>query len=313
MKNPAKKFSGSGFTLIELLVSMAITTVIITSLVSITMVALDIWNRSRSEVRATLQSKAMVESMAADFESMVVRSGNSFQWLYAKSAPPSNGPNDGSNQSPNAVDLIFFSAATDRYDGQIGVTGEDNGGDVSAIAYQLAYKNPIGSVDEDKFKTFILYRKIVDPKPAFENLLGKTELKSDFDTYSATDAVDASENFICENIYQFTVTFLIDVVDTDGNIVSIPVTINQATASEEFVVTGNGLEVPTMTGLPTTVDQAALESGRLTSVEVFLSVITDAGLAQMKRRTFGTDSEELQDLLAEHSYQYSKVIPVPSY
>ena len=42
-----------GFTLMELMVAMAITTIIVTVLVSITSIALDTWNRSRTELRAS--------------------------------------------------------------------------------------------------------------------------------------------------------------------------------------------------------------------------------------------------------------------
>ncbi|MEI8038730.1 MAG: type II secretion system protein, partial [Verrucomicrobiota bacterium] len=55
-----------GFTLIELLVAMVITTIIVSVLVSITSLAMDTWNRSRSELRAARQAKTMVDSMAND-------------------------------------------------------------------------------------------------------------------------------------------------------------------------------------------------------------------------------------------------------
>jgi len=38
-----------GFTLMELIVAMAITTIIVSVLVSVTSIAMDTWNRSRSE------------------------------------------------------------------------------------------------------------------------------------------------------------------------------------------------------------------------------------------------------------------------
>lgn len=313
MKQHPKNIS-KGFTLIELLVAMAITTIIVSVLVSVTVVALDIWNRSRSEVRASLQGEAMVKSMAADFESLVVRRGNDFQWLYAEYAPPGESPGgDDITASPNAVDLIFFSAATDRYNGQIGEEDVDLGGDVSTIAYQLAYKDPIDSSSEDKFKTFVLYRKIVDPKPTFDNLLGKVELKNAFDTYSsgATNAVDAEENFVCENVYQFTVTFHVDVIDPDDQkTISVPIIIGEDNSGEEFIVTGNGLTSPSSSEI----DDAVLASGRLTSVEISLTVLTDFGIRQMQGRNFTEEQlSELSEFIAENSYQYSKLIPVPSY
>lgn len=306
-----------GFTLIELLVSLVITTIIVTILVTVTVTSLDIWNRSRSEVRASLQGKAMIDSMAADFESMAVRSGNNFQWLYAKYATPASGPNN--NLSPNALDLIFFSAATDRYEGQVGVTGKDLGGDISTIAYQLNYKDPIGDANIEKFKTFVLYRKIVDPKPTFDNLLGKTTLKSSFDTYAASgaNAINAKQNFICENIYQFSLKFHIDVIDKNNLIKKTSIIISSA--NPDFIVTGNGLVGPTLanTGLNSNdfndpaAAAAALAAGKINSVEVSLTVLTDFAIKQLHGRNF--NDEQLSDFIAQNSYQYSKLISVPSY
>lgn len=293
---------------------MAITTIIVTILVSITALSLDMWNRSRSEIRATRQGKAMIDSMARDFESMVVRKGNSFEWLSAESDPSGDGPNG--NSSPNSVDLVFFSAATDRYDGQIGVDGTDMGGDVSTIGYQLTYRDPIDASAEDKFKTFVLYRKIVNPDKTFTDLLGQTDLKGTFNTYtgSGAEAVDAEENFICENVYQFTVTFHVDVtIEVSGTrkTISVPVSVGQdSSQTEEFAITGSGIETsysPQGSNAPT---NEQLKSGRVAAVEISLTVLSDFGLRQMRSRNFGSDTA-LDEFIAEHSYQFSKLVPVP--
>lgn len=303
--------TSKGFTLIELLVSMLITTVIVLVLVTVTVTSLDIWNRNRSEVRASQQAKAMVDSMAADFESMVVRRGNNFQWLFAEFAPPADGPN--SNQSPSALNLIFFSAATDRYDGQVGDPAADLGGDISGIGYQLIYKDPISELTSDKYKTFVLYRKLVDPDDTFQDLLGQTDLKTEFAPYAqgGAEPLDAVENFICENVYQFTVKFHVDVTIPNPANPATTITKNVSVSlntSEEFIVTGNGLTSPPVS----TLTPAELATGRLTAVEVSLSVITDGALRQLRARSFSTD-EKLSDFIAENTYQYSKLIPVPSY
>jgi prepilin-type N-terminal cleavage/methylation domain-containing protein len=307
--------TSKGFTLIELLVSMIITTIIVMVLVTVTVTSLDIWNRNRSEVRASLQAKAMVDSMAADFESMVVRRGNDYQWLFAEFAPPADGPN--SNQSPSALNLIFFSAATDRYDGQVGDPVADLGGDISSIGYQLIYKDPISELTADKYKTFVLYRKLVNPDDTFKDLLGQADLKAAFAPYAqgGAEPLDAVENFICENVYQFTVKFHIDVTATDaGGITTTKHLSLSLDDTQKFVVTGNGITtdatMPTIAGV--TDVAAAVGSGRITAVEVSLSVITDGALRQLRGRNF-TDEEKLSDFIAENSYQYSKLIPVPSY
>lgn len=301
--------STSGFTLIELLVAMAITTIIITILVSVTAMSLDTWNRSRSEVRAARQGKAMVDTMARDLESLVTRKGNNFEWLYAKSNPSSDGPKG--NSSPNAIDLIFFSAATDRYNGQIGKP-EDLGGDVSTIGYQLVYKDPIDSSATDDFKTFVLYRKLVDPKETFEKNLGQTTLdgKVDFGS-SGTTAVSAKENFICENVYQFTITLHLNY--TEGTTAKTArVSIGQgANSAKNLSIKGTGItdnsgaEITGIAGIT----GAQIKSSQLTAVEVSLTVLTDFGLQQLRRRSFTPDAKAT--FISQNSYEYSKVVQVP--
>jgi prepilin-type N-terminal cleavage/methylation domain-containing protein len=319
MKTPSQN-SRRGFTLIELLVAMAITTVIVTVLVSVTALALETWNRSRAEIRAARQAKSMIDSMARDFESFVSRSGNDFEWLYAKSNPSSDGPRG--TASPNAIDLIFFSAATDRYEGKIGDLDLDKGGDVSTIGYQLTYKDPIAGDDEDAYKTFVLYRKIVNPNVTFANILGQASIKGPLEvavnTGDTGSEVDKEVNFICENVYQFTVTFHVNTTITNPGppistrIASVAVPVGNKDSDgliKEFRITGNGIQTtfsPSGTGAPT---NAQLKAGRLAAAEISVTVLSDFGIQQMRRRSF-TD-EELEKFIAKHSYQYSKVVQLP--
>jgi prepilin-type N-terminal cleavage/methylation domain-containing protein len=307
MKTPSKN-SAKGFTLIELLVAMAITTVIITILVSVTAMSLDVWNRSRSEIRAARQGKAMIDTMARDFESLVVRKDNAFEWLYANSNPSAEGPKG--NQSPNAIDLIFFSAATDRYDGKIGVADVDLGGDVSTIGYQLVYKDPIDSSITDDFKTFVLYRKLVDPKETFDDILGQASIGTKVTNISAV------ENFICENIYQFTVTFHLRITDsttTPTTIRTVRVPIGQgANSAESLVIAGDGITNIARTGITTisNTTKEEIKSAQLSAVEISLTVLTNFGLQQLRKRTFENDTAKAE-FIAQNSYQYSKLVQVP--
>jgi len=302
MKTPSNH-SKRGFSLIELLVAMAITTIIVTVLVSVTAMALDTWNRSRAEIRAARQAKSMIDSMARDFESFVSRKGNTFEWLSAKSTPPSEGPNG--SLSPNAIDLVFFSAATDRYNGKIG-TATDLGGDVSTVGYKLTYKDPIAGEDKDEYKTFVLYRKLVDPKETFEKILGQAIIKTPFDAASGT-AIDKEENFICENVYQFTLTFHVGTTTTTGlKSVTVPVG-KGANSTEEFRITGSGIQT---TFVPSGVTNDQLKAGRLSAAEISITVLSDFGMQQMRRRSDLTGTK-LAEFIAKHSYQYSKVVQLP--
>jgi hypothetical protein len=255
--------------------------------------------------------------MARDFESFVSRKGNTFEWLYAKSTPPSEGPNG--SLSPNAIDLIFFSAVTDRYEGFAGTdkidpdTGKpyDKHGDVSTVGYRLTYKDPIANEDVDKYKTFVLYRKLVNPNVTFANILGQANIKTPFgaavNTGDTGADVDKEVNFICENVYQFTVTFHVSTTTAAG-LKSVTVPVGKGAKSvEEFRVTGGGIQT---TFVPDGVTNEQLKAGRLSAAEISITVLSDFGMQQMRRRSDLTGTK-LNDFIAQHSYQYSKVVQLP--
>ncbi len=306
-----KQRYGKGFTLVELLVAMTITTIIVGILVSVTSVALDTWNRSRAELRAARQGKAMIETMARDFESLVIRRGNNFEWLHASFKPTTAGP----NASPNAAELAFFSAVTDRYNG---APASGDYGDVSTIAYQLEYSDPFDSNTSD-VETFILYRKILDPNATFNNTLGTppAALNANSALLNAVDQPTAQisdqENFVCENVYQYTVTFEVEAVNGSGVSVRVPIQIGTGAGTvDQFRITGLKNEYNANAGFnfPNGVTQAQIESGRLVGINISMTVLSDAGIRQMRKRSFSNDADKSQ-FIAENSYQYSKRVLVP--
>jgi len=314
MKNFTKSPLKRGFTLIELMVAMAVTTIIVAVLVSITSIALDTWTRSRSEVRAARQAKTMVDSMAHDFEALVTRRGNEFEWLKAKYDITDLGTSTMS--SSNASELIFFSAPTDRYDGD--VTAATSKGDVSCVSYALKYQDPIQGpgTSANFLRTFVMYRLLVNPDDAFNDLLGQDDLETAFGAYTAQQ--DDLANFLCENVYQYTLTFhvTVNIPAANGNpatTVLVPVVLGDSSGNgvTDFSIKGSGLECTLPSNAPGGVTQAQLQAGRLTALEISLSVITDFGIDQMRNRTFGTE-EAKQDFLAKNSYQYSKLVELPT-
>lgn len=304
--HPARR----GFTLIELLLAMAITVLIASVLVSVTAVAIDSWNRSRAEIRAARQAKFMVDAIAKDFESLVTRRGNTYEWLSAKTV--ARLPGNNTTQSANAANLIFFTAATDRYDGKINTT-DDKGGDVSCVAYQLQYRDPISGGSDNTFSTFTLYRLLVNPNDAFENLLGKESLETAFQGYSGK--VADLKNFVCENIYQYSMVFHIEVTRDAGagkvTKLTVPVSLGPTAGSgrvTEFRILGSGLELASAPSSAVTLDE--LKAGRVAAMEVSLTVISDSGMQQLRNRTdlVGT---ALTKFMAKNAFQYSKRVELP--
>lgn len=290
----------------ELMVAMAITTIIVTVLVSVTSIALETWNRSRAELRASRQAKSMIDSMAKDFESLVIRRGNTNQWL---SAVANLGTVGRSIESTNASEFIFFTAVTDRYNGDVG-GATDKGGDVSCVAYKLDYRDPLQS-GASRFQTFVMNRLLINPDVTFDKLLAKDDLSGAFASFSTS--LSSPENFICENVFQFSVTFNVQVskpssvAGSANTVVNVPVTIGQNNSAKKLKITGLGIDSD-YNG--TAVTATELASGRISSVDIAMTVISDFGIDQLNRRSFSASQKT--DFLAKNSYEYTKTVQIPS-
>lgn len=288
-----------GFTLIELLVGMAITVVLLGVLVYLTAISMDTYRDSRNEVRAARQAKEVLETVAKDFESMVSRrDGNVYEWIYAGEEPRGlQGPSG--REIPNTSELIFFTGATDRYDGEIGVPGRDKGGDVSAVCYRLVYRDQIGDTDSERFAVFSLYRHLVNPDGAFD-LLATDDLQNAY-RGKFGDAHDlTSRNFLVENIYEFTVTFLVEYTNgTQTKVERVSLRSSGGNNYTEFRLKGDKI---TAVGPKA----SAIRNGSVVGVEVSITVLTDRGVTLVKKT--GLDRSEV---LKKHSYHYTKTVTTP--
>lgn len=304
-----------GFTLMELMVAMAITVIIVTVLVSITSIALGTWNRSRTELRASRMGKMMVDYMARDLESLVTRRGNSNEWLSAIS-DPDIGP--AGLKSTGASRLIFFTAPTDRYEGNAGISTLDNGGDVCCVAYTLDWKRPV-QVGSSVFRTFVLNRKLVDPDLTFKGggkfkpLLGVTSSTNSLDSVFTgiynLGTISNSANYTSENIYQFSITFQVQVTDSSGTapiVRTVPVAMG-SNGTTSFRVLGTGIE--TNYSGPY---KDLVASGRVTAAMISLTVLSDLAVDQIQagKRSF-TDDKAKAEFLAKNSYNFSKLVQLP--
>lgn len=315
MKSQFPKRRYGGFTLIELLVAMAITTLIVTVLVSITAVATDTWTRSRTQLRASRQAKTMVDAMANDFEAMVTRRNNKLEWLVAKHKLPEN---VAPLQSTNAAELVFFTAAMDRYNGDLGDAASK--GDVCGVGYLLDYKNPIEG-GTTGFPTFVLNRLVVNPDETFNDLLAIPELpipadQDDpnksvlfakfFEGSDYRDKIKKTENFVCENVYQFTIVFHVE-VPGKAQPVQIMIGADKATV---FRHKGTGLGI--VGDLPSGVTKDDLKAGRMVGVEISLTVLSDAAMNRIRKVGPPTEPAKLAKFLASNGYNYSKFIRLTS-
>lgn len=289
-----------GFTLIELLVAMSITVILLGVLVYITGISMDTYKSSRNEVRASRQAKEAIEAIAKDLESLVTRrDGNPYEWIYAgEETSDLTGPNN--REIVNHCHLIFFTAATDRYKGEIGNSQYDKGGDVSAVSYRLVYRDQILDTDEPEYAVFSLYRNLVNPNEAFD-LLAVDDLEAAYASAHKKQDLEPS-HFLVENIYEFTVTFLIQYLDEGTQKSKIErVTLSQKGSKtySEFRFKGDGIDAEGG-------NANLIEEGEIVGAEVSITVLTDRGVTLAKKS--GLSREEL---LKKHSYHYSKTINTP--
>ena len=307
----------SGFTLIELLVAMSITVILLGVLVYITGISMDTYKKSRNEVRASRQAKEALEVLAKDFESMISRrDGSNYEWVYAgKETSLLTGPSGTDKLITNSSYLIFFTGATDRYDGNIRnddpLKGTvDEGGDVSAVCYRLVFRDQIGDTDVDKYAVYSLYRHLVNPDKAFgvdgaDGLLAETDLKSAYTgLFKDSDDILVASNFLVENIYEFTVTFLVEYTEPSSDpLLPAATKIQRVTMhdSSEFRLKGNEIVANTT---PPVAD--GVQNGSIVGVEVSISVLTDHGVTLAKK-----SGMSWEDIINKHSYHFTKTINTP--
>ena len=295
----ASRTSRKGFTLVELLVALGITAVIVAMLVTITATALDGYSTSRNRVKASREAKAAFDQMSRDLESLVVRSGNNFEWLRVSSDQSAPGPTG--NASPSAARAVFFTAATDRYDGQLN-TAQDNGGDVSTVGYQLLYRDPVTNTDNDEFSSFILYRQLINPDETFANLLGQTDIQTAYQGFQAS--ISSPDNFVCEGIYEFSLSFVVEytvngVTETERVLV---LNAGGGNTVNDFRIRGNGISADGNTN-------TVYSNGRVVAADLSLTVINEQGLEILRTGNVAAATKQL--VLERDCYFFAKTILLP--
>ena len=257
----------------------------------------------------------MLNAIGRDLESMVSRLGNNRnQWLLATTNPGNLGP--ASSPSPNASRLVFFTSAADRYDGNAGSRerqgggnggnrNADLGGDVSVVSYELDFVEPIFGSSNQLFSTFVLYRNLLEPNETYPNAgLWSDNIAQGFDNASRPNDL---ADLVCENVYDFTATFVVNYRGVDGQLQTARLPVMSSAGGDRvlrsFAITGAGLEPNQRTG-------SEFAGGRIASVELSITVLSDEGISILKRTPFRSPAERAQ-FLEKHSYRYTRSVIIP--
>jgi type II secretory pathway component PulJ len=300
-----------GFTLVELLVSMTITLIIVGLLMAMTKMAIGAWQKTHAKTRSSKLAQEVFDSIGKDLEGMVVRTGNNYEWLLIKESPDvvgERGPT-AAKEMVNPLDITFFSAVTDRYDGQIN-TASDKGGDISTVRYRLIHQDLIGgSVLKP---VFALYRERVNPDETFTDYLAKPSI----DGVRPSDEIVAEENFLAENIFDFTLNFNFEYTATTSAGVStknyIRVVIKNNVANAGISIKGNEIRVngASIQNILTVPAGGSVSSARLAGVDVSILVLSDGGMNGLQNANITTDAQ-FTEYLKEHGHLYSKSVIIP--
>lgn len=328
-----------GFTLIELMAAMAITTILVVVIVSLTMKGVDIWRWVINDVRTTTQARSALDTMLKDFESMQLRAGNNFEWLVAEKDRDLDNLNNmkmGPDELKfsNACRLIFFTTAVDRTpairSGEAASAMRDyaarkvTAGDINCVGYKLEYRDQIlneaANKDSLGFPVYSLYRNLLPAYRTYEELLGRDNLYQAYKRYENMESRPL--NFLVENIVELTLVFEVDYQSKTSSDSSegekaayreveyVPVIASNMSSTNSYrrvSIYGDHLRVEKQ---GSTDEQ--MKYGNIIGVTISLTVITDEGMAivdEVRRGRRGAPN--MEDFFKRYTKQYSQRIDIP--
>ena len=247
----------SAFTLIEIMVATVVMVILTGLVIQITSEVLKVWNRSSGKLTANSEARIVMDLLTQDLEAAVFRNNN-MTWLESEQVSLVDPFGNGS--SFKTTELKLFSPAQDRPSGP---------GDICGISYLLKYSDPITGLEtgNERDRSFILYRNVIDPRITFEDLMGEDNQDSlDNPQWSDDSTIDEGRNYLASNIVDFRVDFY---VEDDG----ITGTDTSVTAYTEKTVYGgdNATVGPQSSG-----DNALKK--QLAYAEITLVIISDEAL-----------------------------------
>lgn len=328
-----------GFTLIELMAAMAITSILVLVIVGLTSRGVDMWRMVLQDVRTTALARVAMDTMTKDFESMQIRGGNSYEWLNVQrdddfqKKEMTMGPK--AARFTNASRLIFFTKAMDRNQAMRSdesrsyredtLARKQTAGDVSCVAYKLAYRDQILNEDATEYSTgfpvYALYRNLISPQNTYEELLGRSDLYKEYKRYESDEARPL--NFLVENIVELTLIFEVEYQERKTNegenpmawrkIEPIPIIATGTARSggyRELKIFGNHLDAIRQGS-----KSGDLTYGQVVGVTMSMTVVTDEGMVlvdQARRGRGGASAMPNQkDFFRKYTRSFSQRIDLP--
>ena len=330
--------SHRGFTLLEILTAAVLSAAILTLFMALTVKFVGIFDRLRGgdtrleDIAARALDMIEDDLSAAHIDSKFYQYECLAYWDHPTVAQSVLGIVEDSGLGSELPDvfqpeksgiLLFFSKTLNR----IGVQK----GDVQALAYRLAYMDPIAHQDDDSsFKTFNLYRISNSPAKTLD-MINQRDLATKWKgggTNSGSAPVGSERTYlindlepeflVVRNVVDFRVTFLCScIVPEDNNeerYFSLPPLGESLAAprTSQFRIGGNHAtnETKYYTHLPSIVpdDLRVYPS----AAEVSLTILSDVGLKLLWAAREGRldNIKSLNQLVEEHGRTYTRTVKI---
>ena len=342
MKSFKVKYQRGGFTLIELLTAMAITAILVSVIMQLTMQGISLWKNVNDDVNTTSTARIALQTMAKDLESFQMKPGaNDYEWFNARKDTENDAADEIKQKGrrakknrkgkpeklsyvPDSARFVFFTCSPDRnpavssdessragYRLDLASATDREGdpylGDVNAVGYRLEYKDHIQNKEaSDKeqgvYPVFALYRHVVSQRRTYDSLLCQSDLYQAF----RSESLDEEQDIICDNVVEMNLSVNIEYMESGRK--------GAQKMSETVTVissNGRGQEV-SVTGDSVIVGGKAYPNARLVSAHISVTVLTEEGAALVERMRQGkARPPKPVDFFARYTRQFSTAVSLP--
>lgn len=285
-----------GYTLIEILVTTTIMVILAGLAIQITGQVVNTWGRSSGKLSTSAEARIAMDVIANDLEGLVLRN-DGYEWFRAENALLKE------PAKSKSVSLRFFSVIKDKATDAQGMTMP---GDISAVAYNLHYVNPIDGSNKGE-KSFVLYRLEVDPETTYKYLLDPSSREvlpnKRSQTWGKGNLIKGKKgnNYLAMNIVNFEIDFY---VEDDGDRATPTLYFDRSKKNPKRSVIYGGRQA-------TIGPQAKLEHYQkaLAYADIKLTVLSDEGAEIM--RNVEQRSETPEDVIRLHGEEFIRRVHFP--
>lgn len=175
--------SANGFTIVELLMAMAVSAILMLSLVSIISKSTDVSKRANTGMLSKSSAQAALDLMVTDLDSLLVNRNAGQVFLYTNQQVP--------NAATNLIASTIYILTTSMED-SYSTNNSGNSGCPRLVQYVLQYTTNPASITTNSFG---LWRNVVDPTNTFQIAIGTTNIST-----NSISSTNYNNNLLVPNV-----------------------------------------------------------------------------------------------------------------